>query len=79
MLLRIIRVACAICLAASLCLVPVVASAQSQTTAPGKSAKKSAKKTGKRTVKGTSSQPVPAAGASDRSVIPALHDARHGY
>jgi outer membrane biogenesis lipoprotein LolB len=74
MLHRVVSTTCAIALLAA-CTVTTPGTTQAQTakqTAEKKVVKKPAKKT-------TRAGGQPATGANDRSVIPALHDARHGY
>jgi len=82
MLLRIIRVACAICLLAPLCVAPTVTGAQAQTALATSSAgKAAAKKSARKPAKTiTRVQPAIQTGSSSSGAGGwEKHDGRHGY
>jgi hypothetical protein len=81
MLLRIIRVACVICLLAPLCVAPTVTGAQAQSaSAPSSAGKAAAKKSTKKPAKTiTRNQPAIQTGSGSGAGGWEKHDGRHGY
>jgi len=83
LVLRIIRMACVICLLAPPCVALSMTSAQTQTASSTQPAGKAAKKKPVRKSTHDTGRSLPAAqsGSSESSYggVPAKHDARHGY